>query len=413
MDRTVTEHLAAVLALVPASRPIRRLDVRAAHGHVLATDCPARLPVPPFSNSAMDGFLVHSSDVRGTGPWTLPVLGDVPAGAAPRQLEPGGALRIMTGAPIAGDPAALRVVPVEDTDVPPGPAALPDSVTVHHVRETRTHIRLAGENIAVGGPALSAGTVLDSGAVAAAVSCGITGVEVYRRPRVAVISSGDELLAPGVIPGPGQLPDSNRAMLAALLTEHGVTEVTDVHSADAAPGLRGLLEELTRDHDLVLTTGGVSVGAFDVVREVTEPAGVWFGTVAQRPGQHQGAGRWNGVPVLCLPGNPVAAFVSFLLYVPPLLRALAGHAPQAGLWTRPHVSALLAGDGLPAAPSRSVLAPVSLSYSEAGVTAAPFDRRGGSHMVASLAGTDGLAVIPPGEHRPAPGDPVRVLLRLG
>lgn len=405
--RTIPEHLAAVLATATPLPPVR-VDVRAAHGLTLAADSPARLPVPPFTNSAMDGFLVHSADLEGGAPWTLPVVADVRAGAAPVPLERGSALRIMTGAPVAGDPELLRVIPVEDTDIAPGPGALPAEVTIRDLRPARTHIRRAGENIAVGEPALVAGTVLDAGGVAAAVSCGITEVEAHPRPRVAVISSGDELLEPGVTPGPGQLPDSNRVMLAALLAEHGITQVTDVHCGDGPGGFRELIDALSADHDLVLTTGGVSVGAFDVVREVTEPAGVWFGTVAQRPGQHQGAGTWNGVPLVCLPGNPVAAFVSFLLYVPPLLQTLAGRTPQ-----RPQVTALLTGDGLPARPDRTVLAPVRVTYTEVGVMATPFDRRVGSHLVASLADTHALAVVPPGGERLVAGDPVRVLLRLG
>ncbi|MDO5670465.1 MAG: molybdopterin molybdotransferase MoeA [Corynebacterium sp.] len=405
--RTIAEHLAAVLANTTPQPPVL-CDVRAALGLTLAADIPARLPVPPFTNSAMDGFLVHSADLEGAAPWTLPVAGDVPAGAPPRALARGTALRIMTGAPIASDPEKLRVIPVEDTDVAPGPGALPTSISIHRISPERRHIRRAGENIAVGDTALAAGTVLDAGGVAAAVSCGITQVQAHPRPRVAVISSGDELLEPGVMPGPGQLPDSNRVMLAALLAEHGITGVTDYHCGDGAGSFRALLDELSATHDLVITTGGISVGAFDVVREVTAPHGVWFGTVAQRPGQHQGAGTWNGVPLVCLPGNPVAAFVSFLLYIPPLLQALAGREPQ-----RPQVSALLTGDGLPARPARTVLAPVRLMYSDVGIMATPFHRHGGSHLVASLADTHGLAVVPPGEERLVAGDPVRVLLRLG
>jgi len=405
--RSIHDHLAAVLELATPRAP-ELVDVARAHRRTLAADCPARLPVPPFNNSAMDGFLVHDADLAGAGPWELPVRGDVPAGGLPRDLAPGSALRIMTGAPIAGDPDGLRVVPVEDTDADRGPGAAPASISITRISRDRSHIRRAGENIAVGELALAAGTVLDAGAVAAAVSCGIERVSVWPLPRVAVISSGDELLSPGVRPGPGQVPDSNRVMLAALLAEHGITHITDVHCGDAAPGFRALLDELAADHDLIVTTGGVSVGAFDVVREVTEPAGVWFGTVAQRPGQHQGAGLWEGVPVVCLPGNPVAAFVSFLLYVPPLLAALAGKRTP-----RPQVSALLTGDGVPSHPQRTVLAPVRLTFTEVGIMATPFHRHGGSHLVASLADTHGLAVVPPGDARLSAGDAVRVLLRLG
>ncbi|QGU04352.1 molybdopterin molybdotransferase MoeA [Corynebacterium comes] len=409
--RSITEHLAAVLALAAPGEAVG-VDARDALGLVLAGDAIAILPVPPFSNSAMDGFIVRSADLTGTGPWTLPVAGDLPAGAPALDVPVGRALRIMTGAPVGEPHDHLRVIPVEDTDVPPGPAPLPPSVTIRSVRAERAHIRAVGENISPGEVVVPAGTRIDAGAIAALISAGVRQVSVHPRPRVAVISSGDELVEPGMTPGPGQLPDSNRPMIAALCAEQGLA-VTEVHSGDRPLNFQVMLDRLCATHELVITTGGVSVGAFDVVREVTAGDGMWFGSVAQRPGAPQGLGTRGRAVLMCLPGNPVAAFVSWSLYVPPLLAALAGGSPGRGLWERPHVRALVAeGITLPASPDRAFLAPVHLDWSGGQPVAAPFNRRStGSHLVASLAGTDGVAVIEPGSGKRCAGDTVGVLLR--
>ncbi len=411
--RSITEHLAALLDLDLASPggPVALSPVDA-RGMVLADDAVATLPVPPFSNAAMDGFLVREGDLIGPGPWTLPVVADVPAGGVATGVPAGGAVRIMTGAPVGEDHAGLRVIPVEDTDVPGGPHPLPESVTVRAVRPERRHIRMLGENISPGEVVVTAGSRVDPGAVAALISAGVTRVTAFPRPRVAVLSSGSELVEPGMWPGPGQLPDSNRPMLAALFAEQGI-EVTEVHSGDRPLDFRVVLDRLCATHDLVVTTGGVSVGAFDVVREATSGEGMWFGTVAQRPGSPQGLGTRGRAVLMCLPGNPVAAFASWCLYVPPLLSALSGTVPARGLWERAHVRATVAeGVTLPSSPERAFLAPVHLDWSGGRVVAAPFNRHStGSHLVASLAGTDGVAVIEPGAGRLQAGDTVGVLLR--
>lgn len=412
--RSIDEHLTAVLALArPAPVPVTA-PVAGSRGRVLAAAATAALAVPPFSNSAMDGFLVRDEDLPGDGPWILPVAGDVPAGARAVAVPPGAAVRVMTGAPV-GDPVAdgLRVIPVEDTSVPPGPVPLPAEVTVHRVQPGRRHIRAAGENISPGDVVVPVGTRIDAGTIAALISAGVDAVRVHPLPRVAVISSGDELVDAGVRPGPGQIPDSNRPMLAALLAEKGVVDVTTAHvddHADADGGLAAELARAARDHDLVITTGGVSVGAFDVVREVTSGGDMWFGSVAQKPGGPQGAGTWEGTPLVCLPGNPVAAWVSFHLYVSPLLAALSGSGVAPSLWARPHLNAA-AGRDFPMARGRTALVPVRLDWSAGGAVAEPFTPRGtGSHLVASLAGVDGIAVLDPGVPGLTAGQPVPVLL---
>lgn len=394
--RPAAEHFAAVVSLARPLPPVRRA-VQEALGEVLARPATAALAVPPFTNSAMDGFLVRSGDVVGEGPWTLRVVGDVPAGGTVQPVGPGEAVRIMTGAPVGEDEVAqLRVIPVEDTDVAPGPGPVPAEVTVHRVSAGRTHIRGAGENTRVGEVAVAAGSVVDAGTVAALISVGVTDVEVHPAPRVAVISSGSELVAPGETPRAGQIPDSNRPMLAALAAAYGAGQVIQTHAGDAEEDFEAALRTAVEGADLVVTSGGVSVGAYDVVRAVTAAPGgagsMWFGEVAQRPGAPQGAGLWHGTPLLTLPGNPVAAFASFHAYVAPVLRVLAGRRPPTNILDRPRVSARR-GEEFPPVRGRTVFVPVRMRW-EGGPVAYPFNgTRTGSHLVASLADTDGVAVL--------------------
>lgn len=412
--RPLAEHFAAVTSLIRPLPP-ELLPLEPALGRVLAQPATARLAVPPFSNSAMDGFLVRSADLTGTGPWTLPVIGDVPAGAPPLPLHPGQALRIMTGAPVGeSDREQLQVIPVEDTDISPGPGPLPAEVTVWRASPGRAHIRSAGENIRPGQTAVPAGTVLHAGTLATLISVGVTEVTVRPAPTVVVLSSGNELVAPGETLREGQIPDSNRPMLAALAASYGAGRVVQRQAGDTGREFAAALDTAAAEADLVVTSGGVSVGAYDVVRAVTAAPGqdaqMWFGEVAQKPGAPQGLGRWRGTPVISLPGNPVAAFVSFHLYVAPALRILAGHPVPGHVLDRPRVTARR-GAEFPAVRGRTVLVPVQLSWDE-GPVAHPFHgRHAGSHMVASLAGTDGVAVLRP---RAAGGeDTVEVILTPG
>lgn len=420
--RTLREHLDAILALVEPLAPATLPVSSAIEGHIIATDATARLPIPPFSNSAMDGFLVHSADLAGEGPWTLPVAGEVPAGAAPLAVPEGAALRIMTGAPVGDDNTSLQVIPVELTDAPAGPSALPDSVTIA-TRPERRHIRGIGEHLAAGGVAVPAGTAVDPGTLAALISSGVTDVDVVPLPRVAVVSTGAELVSavPGqpTTLGPGQLPDSNGPMVAALVRDvlprsatagQGVATVTQTHAGDTVDELRATLDALASTHDLIITTGGVSAGAFDVVHTTLGESGpeAWFGHVNHKPGAPQGMARWQGTPVLCLPGNPVAAFVAFHLYAQPALRVLRGIGKHAAVDKRPNLRATATTE-FPGARGRTAIVPVVLEYGPDGVTATPFNERSlGSHLVASLAGTHGLAIID--GDAPHAGDDVHVLL---
>lgn len=412
---SLTEHLARVLSTVTPRAPVT-LPLLDAIDCVLAKDAHATLAVPPFSNSAMDGYLVNSADLDGAGPWSLPVSGDVPAGGTVTVVQPGTAVRIMTGAPV-GDPRVpgLVVIPVEDTNTPPGPNTLPESVTIMGFRG-RAHIRPRGDNLSVGDRVAASGELIDAGLLAGLISAGVSQVDVFPTPTVTVLSSGDELVQAGVVPEPGQIPDSNRPMVAALVRHTGVAHVVEVHSGDGAAEFSHAFIKAVESSDLVITTGGVSAGAFDVVKDVVGAGGeMWFGGVSIQPGKPQGTGRWireDGTTsaVLCLPGNPVAAFVSFHLFASPALTKLRGFEVSEHLQTRPRVMARAAVD-FPDPRGKDLIVPVRLTWDEAGAVATSFTKEGrGSHFVASLGNVDGFAIIPADGYGAVVGVPLQVYL---
>ncbi|MEX3506562.1 molybdopterin molybdotransferase MoeA [Corynebacterium sp. LK2590] len=413
---SVAEHLSRILGLVG---PLPAVEVAAdelTSGLFCAADATCRIPVPAFHNSAMDGFLVHRADL-GSGSATLPVLGDVPAGSAPQEVPAGAAVRIMTGAPIADplDPE-LVVVPVELTNIPAGPTPLPETVTITGADPARPHIRRAGDNLAVGDIAVRAGSRVDPGVIAACHSAGLNTLPVHRTPRVAVISTGDELVSLGDGPwslGPGQIPDSNRPMLAQLVRDSGPVELTHLHAGDSdgaagrSDSFVALTKEAAQTHDLIITSGGVSAGAFDIVHTSAQAhaSNAWFGDVNQKPGAPQGVSIWGSTPMISLPGNPVATFVSFHLYVAPALRALRGD-PHPALRRRGIVRA---GENFPDTRDRPAWLPVRVDYADNPPAAFPFNgRRLGSHMVANLAGTAGMVGLDAHAAGPRAGDTVEI-----
>lgn len=405
--RTIADHTEAVLALAKPAQ--RSMSLVSATGLTLAAPATSRLAIPPFDNSAMDGFLAHEADLSGAGPWTLPVAGDIPAGAPPVACPPGKAVRVMTGAAVP-EGSDLVVIPVEQTNVESGPQPLPQTVTIRERTPGRGHIRRAGGDIAPGDVVAPAGTICDAATVAALVSAGVRDVEVHTAPSVAIITTGDELATWPEQPRGSQIPNSNLPMLSRIANDAGAGDVVELHAGDRAGGqfdFTHVLQRAAADFDIVVTSGGVSAGAYDVVKEVTSGEDMWFGHVAQRPGGPQGVGTWHGTPLLCLPGNPVAAYVSAHLYLWPLIRAAAGRESGLRLHQRPHLRAARA-DGFPAAhPTLERVVPVAVHFGAAGTegadvaTATPFSARAGSHMVGSLAGVNGLAVLPPG---PESGD---------
>jgi molybdopterin molybdotransferase len=329
----VAEHQQSVSALL-AARPLGAEPVQLAdaQGRVLAVPVTSPEALPAFANSAMDGYAVRAVDIAGASaatPVLLPVTGDVPAGAAPTALSPGTALRIMTGAPVPD--GADAIVEVEETD------GGTSSVSIRAVREPGTFVRAAGSDVAVGAEVLVAGTVLGAAQVGLLAALGVTTVSCTRRPRVLVLSTGSELAADPE-PGSGRIRDANGPMLAAAVTEAGGVAVPTLNTADDVPAFLAALDGALDGIDLVLTSGGVSAGAYEVVKDALTSRGITFTKVAMQPGMPQGLGTYAGVPVVCLPGNPVSSLVSFEVFVRPALRRLAGLTPA-----RPVVAARLSG----------------------------------------------------------------------
>jgi molybdopterin molybdotransferase len=319
--RTVDEHLATVLDGIGSIDPIE-LTLLDAQGLVMAENVASTVPLPGFDNSAMDGYAVRSVDIKyatAEQPVMLPVVGDVAAGAKSRSgMGPGLAMRIMTGAPIPS--GADAVIPLEDTNR--GVAR----VEVHRGVRPGECIRRAGEDLQAGQPALGAGAALGPQQIALLAAIGRDRVLVRPRPRVLVISTGSELVEVGQKPGFGEVSDANSYLIAAAAKDAGGDArrygiVTDDHAT-----LLDVLESQLLRADMLITTGGVSMGAFDVVKQALSDMGtVEFTRVAMQPGKPQGFGHLgNHVPIFCLPGNPVSALVSFEVFVRPAIRKLLG-----------------------------------------------------------------------------------------
>jgi molybdopterin molybdotransferase len=397
--RTVEEHQAVVTGLLGVL-PEERVPLAAANGRVLAGDVPARVPLPGFDNSAMDGYAARWDEVGSAtdeAPVRLPVSEDIPAGRTDVvPLRPATVARIMTGAPLPD--GADVVVPVEMTD------GATDTVTVRSVPERFTHLRRAGEDIAEGALALPAGTALGPAQLGLAAAVGVAEVAVRRRPRVLVLSTGSELVHPGEPLLPGQIYESNSALLVAAVEEAG-GEARRLHFVpdDVDQFLTTVRSELATA-DLLVTSGGVSAGAYEVVKDAFRTLGtVEFTKVAMQPGGPQGAGTVDGVPVVTLPGNPVSAFVSFEVFVRPALRRALGHTfPD-----RLHAPARLTG------PLRSPAG--KRQYLRGRYSGGQVDQVGGpgSHLVAHLARANCLVVVPEDVTELPQGAEVDVLLVEG
>ncbi|WP_348730079.1 gephyrin-like molybdotransferase Glp [uncultured Mycolicibacterium sp.] len=334
--RSVEEHRRVVAGLINPRPPVS-LPLADALGLVLADDVVAPLSLPGFDNSAMDGYAVLATDVAPAGentPVRLPVAEDIPAGRTDiPTLAAGTAHRIMTGAPLPA--GATAVVPVEATD------GATDTVTIRSASREGQHIRRAGEDVTAGTTVLRAGQVVTPAALGLAAALGLGELTVVPRQRVLVVSTGTELVGPGVPLQPGQIYESNGVMLAAAVRDAGADVAASPMTGDDVDAFRETLRGHAADADLILTTGGVSAGAYEVVKDALGGSGdVEFVKVAMQPGMPQGAGTLDGVPVVTLPGNPVSALVSFEVFVRPALRAAMGR-PDA---ERPRRDAVLTED---------------------------------------------------------------------
>jgi molybdopterin molybdotransferase len=304
--------------------PIISLPLADALDYVLAEDIVARAPVPPFANSAMDGYALRSADTTGAreeAPARLRVIGTIPAGyMAEYELKPGTAMRIMTGAPVP--PGADAVIQHELTRQPASDA---NSVEILTEVVPGNNIRAAGEDIQPGSRVLSTGSVLGPWELAVLASIGVASVQVYRRARVAVIATGDEVVEVGQPLQAGQIYNSNSYTIAAAVTRAGgIAHVLGI-AHDVTGDLREKLS-MAREDDLIITTGGVSVGDFDLVKDLLAEQGkIEFWRINMRPGKPVAFGHIGMTPLLGLPGNPVSAAVTFELLGRPALRKMMGH----------------------------------------------------------------------------------------
>ena len=397
------DHLQRCVEAVRPLDPIE-LPLLEAQDCVLAADVVSPLELPGFDNSAMDGYAVYARDVAGaseSSPVRLPVVGDVPAGALSQtQLAPGQVVRIMTGAPIPQ--GAEAVVPVESSD---GGVR---EVQLRAPAPPGQHIRRAATDVRVGDVVLSAGTVLGPAQLALLAAVGRGRVSVYPRPRVVVLSTGSELVEPGQLPGFGQVVDSNGIMITAAATDAGARPYrVGLVRDEPHTFLQILTDQLVRA-DLVVTTGGVSAGAYDTVKEVLSQLGtVWFGKVAMQPGMPQGFGTVgpDATPIFTLPGNPASAFVSFEMFVRPVIRKLAGHT---ALYRRSETATALESWTAPA--GKMQLARGELGTADDGRRVVRLAGSQGSYVLGGLAQASCLVVVPPEVTRVQEGDELRCLV---
>lgn len=321
----VSEAIQRILAGVSVL-PAGDIALPLAHGRVLAEDVNAPLDIPAHTNSAMDGYAVRAGDVRGAtrdAPRRLRVIESVPAGRFPtRAVGAGEAIRIFTGAPMPA--GADGVIRQEDTREEPG------VVVVESDRDAGRNVRLAGEDVRQGDLALAAGTPLEAAQLGVLASLARARVRVHGTPRVAVISSGDEIAdldEAGEILAGRKIASSNSYTLQALLTDARAIPVPLGIARDTLASVRGLLERATREADLIVSSAGVSVGEHDYVKDAIAALGgtMDFWRVRMRPGSPLGFAHIAGVPWIGLPGNPVSAMVCFELYVRPAVRRMQGH----------------------------------------------------------------------------------------
>ncbi len=385
--------------------PVR---IAAALGLVLAAPVVAGEAVPPFANSAMDGYAVVAADTAtasDVSPVRLPVVAEVAAGhPADRALRPGEAMRIFTGAPMPE--GADAIVMVERTERLDGGTA----VAVLAAASEGDHVRPAGDDVRPGDALLAGGEALTAGHLGLLATVGVTSVVAHRRPRVGVLSTGDELVAGGGPLAPGQIRESNARTLLALLHEDGVEPVDLGLVADDETAITAAIEQGAATCDAVLTSGGVSMGDIDLVRVVLDRIGDlrWM-QIAIRPAKPFAFGLVGGdVPVFGLPGNPVSSMVSYELLARPALRRMAGH--PASRWHRPVMSALAAEDLRRRPDGKLHLARVVGERRHDGALLVRSAGGQGSHHLTAMARAHGLALLPDGDGVAA-GDAVQVLLR--
>jgi molybdopterin molybdotransferase len=412
---SVEEALERILALVPVLEPVD-VPLLDALGQAAAEDVVSPLDIPPHDNTAMDGYAVRAADTAGASeatPVTLRVVGELAAGyVSDRPVEPGTAVRIMTGAPMP--PGADAVVPFEETDEPAGHsfgafAKSRDVVAILKAARPGANIRRVAEDVRRGQPIIPKRTVLHPAQVGVIASLGMATVRVHRRPVVAILSTGDEVVEPGQPLRPGQIYDSNAWSISAMVLENGGIPRRLGIAKDTVDALTAKLRE-GLDADMLVTSAGVSRGDYDVVKDVLAKEGeVDFWTVRMRPGKPLAFGSFvtggRRVPHIGLPGNPVSSMVSFELFGRPAIYKMLGRAD----WQRPRVRAI-ADEPIENSDGRRVYARVILSRHDDGRWHAALTGPQGSGILTSMAFANAFAVVPEDVPLIRPGDDVDCML---
>lgn len=407
--RTIAEHRGSVSALLAGSlqRRVELLDLGSVANadadcvdRVLADDVAAATDVPPFDNSQMDGYAVRSADLTVPGR-RHPLTAEVSAGTIPPPLPANFAAPIMTGAPMPR--GADAVIPVERTGGSFADSAAAGSVTFSEPVAPGTFVRLRGSDIAAGSTLLPAGTVLGAAQLGALAAAGVSAVPVLALPRVALVTTGLELTPIGTPLDAGRIHDSNAIMLAHALRRSGARVTSSGYHSDEPAGFLDLIAMLAATCDLIVTTGAVSRGTREVVREALEGDSVVFDSVAMQPGGPQGSGLLHAagraVPIVCFPGNPVSALVSFEMFLRPVLRRLAGLRPA----DRETVSAPLAQAVEPLAGKHQVRRGILDDGGHVRLVGGA-----GSHLLTAYARSTVLVHLPAGPSALPPGTPVDV-----
>ena len=397
--RSVAEYLDLVLDSVSELPPME-MPISDVNGCVLAQDIYARWPLPSFDNSSMDGYAVIASDLVNASegaPISLPVIDDIPAGFKSLEtLQSGQAIRIMTGAPVPA--GADSVIPVESTD------GGSEVVQIRAPIEVGSCIRREGEDVKARELVLTKGTFIGPRQIALIAAVGHGVISVIPRPRVAVLATGSELVEPGTELKYGLISDSNSYLITAIANDSGATAYRLPPAQDDEDTLIGILQDQVHRADLIITTGGVSMGAHDPVKSAFLKLGTaQFHKVAMQPGMPQGFGSVGepAIPIITLPGNPVSAYISFETFIRPAIRKMRGLKQ----WEHPQQQATLKGE------LRSPINKVQFARARfiAQGQVEPVGTGQGSHVLGGLAQADALIVIPVGVDSIASGEQVQVI----
>ncbi len=403
---TVEQACAMVDARCHTLAP-REVPILEALGRVLARDVRSDIDVSPFDNSAMDGYAVRAADTAGASaqaPVTLRVVANIAAGDYDQTpLAAGEAARIMTGAPLP--PRADAVVMIEQTESGEGEGRAGGTVRIRQAVAPGEHIRRRGEEVAAGAVVLRAGDVVGPAAVGLLAATGHATAQVYGRPRVAVIATGDELVEAAERPGPGKIRNSNSYSLSAQVLAAGGEPLRHPILRDDPGVVRAVFRQAAAESDFVLTSGGVSMGDHDYIKQTLAEVGeLDFTRVAMRPGQWQTFGAIDGVPFCGLPGNPTSTFVGFEILVRPALRRMQGHAHCA----RPRAKAILAHD-VKKNPARRYFFRATFARAADGALSVTLAGNQSSALLTSAHLANCLLVLPEGEKRFAAGSEVEIV----